>query len=223
MYFGFAFLFELIILYYLSRKLTNKIWIIFFKLTKSKKASTYFYSFLFLPGIIFHEISHFLAALFLLVPVGRINLSPTFEEDTKGNIKEIKLGSVEIGKAGLIRGTLVGFAPFIFGITLILLGIGWVISKELLGNWTVVLISIYIIFEIGNTMFLSRSDLKTALELTLVVVILCLILYLFGIRISLDPQSFLSQSVVDVLKTADKFLLIPIGLDFILFTFTKIF
>ncbi|HJX45601.1 MAG TPA: hypothetical protein VJ399_00305 [Patescibacteria group bacterium] len=223
MYFGFAFLFELIILYYLSRKLTNKIWIIFFKLTKSKKASTYFYSFLFLPGIIFHEISHFLAALFLLVPVGRINLNPTFEEDTKGNIKEIKLGSVEIGKAGLIRGTLVGFAPFIFGITLILLGIGWVISKELLGNWTVVLISIYIIFEIGNTMFLSRSDLKTALELTLVVVVLCLILYLFGIRISLDPQSFLSQSVVDVLKTVDKFLLVPIGLDFILFTFTKIF
>ena len=155
--------------------------------------------------------------------MGRINLNPTFEEDTKGNIKEIKLGSVEIGKAGLIRGTLVGFAPFIFGITLILLGIGWVISKELLGNWTVVLISIYIIFEIGNTMFLSRSDLKTALELTLVVVVLCLILYLFGIRISLDPQSFLSQSVVDVLKTVDKFLLVPIGLDFILFTFTKIF
>src|SRR4030043_791920 len=201
MYFGFAFLFELIILYYLSRKLTNKIWIIFFKLTKSKKASTYFYSFLFLPGIIFHEVSHFLAALFLFVPVGRINLSPTFEEDVKGNIKEIKLGSVAIGKSGLIRGTLIGFAPFIVEIRLILVGIGWIISKDLLGNWTVVLISIYIIFEIGNTMFLSRSDLKTALELTLVIVALYFILYLLGIRISINPQSFLSQSVIDILRT----------------------
>ncbi|OGM11544.1 hypothetical protein A2W13_02295 [Candidatus Woesebacteria bacterium RBG_16_36_11] len=223
MYLIFIFLFELIILYYLSRKLTSKIWTILFKLTKSKKASTYFYSFLFLPGIIFHEISHFLTALFLFVPVGGINLNPTFEEDDKGNTKSIKLGSVAIGKSDLIRGSLIGFAPFIFGITLILLGIGWIMSKGLLGNWTIVLIAIYIIFEIGNTMFLSRSDLKTALELTLVIVAFYLVLYLFGIRISLDPQSFLSQSVVDVLKTADKFLLVPIGLDFLLLTLTRIF
>src|SRR4030065_996260 len=136
MYFVFAFIFELIILYYLSRKLTSKIWIIFFKLTKSKKTSTYFYSFLYLPGIIFHEISHFLTALFLFVPVGGINLNPTFEEDDKGNTKSIKLGSVAIGKSDLIRGSLIGFAPFIFGITLILLGIGWIMSEGVFGKLT---------------------------------------------------------------------------------------
>jgi len=223
MYLIFIFIFELIILYFLSRKLTNKIWLIFYKITRNKKASTYIYSVLFLPGIIFHELAHFLTALFLLVPVGKISLGPKFDEDERGNLKEIKLGSVAIGKAGLVRGTLIGFAPFIFGVLIILLTVDFIYSKNLLNNWTVVLVAIYIIFEIGNTMFLSRSDVKTALELTLVIVAFYLILYAFGVRLSFNPQGLLSQTVVDLFKSADKFLLVPIGVDFLLLGFTKIF
>jgi hypothetical protein len=223
MYFVYIFLFELIIFYFLSRKLTNKIWRIFYKFTKSKKAATYIYTFLFLPGIIFHELSHFLAALFLLVPVGKISLGPVFDEDEKGNLKEIKLGSVAIGKAGLIRGTLIGFAPFIFGVSIILSLIWYVNSHDLLNNWTVVLIAIYIIFEIGNTMFLSRSDVKTAIELVLVITIFYIILYLFGVRINFDAQNILPQTIINFLKTANKFLLVPLGVDFLLYLFTKIF
>jgi len=223
MYLVFVFILEVVVLYFLSRKLSNKIWTVLYRLTKSKKASTYIYSFLFLPGIVFHEMAHFLSALFLFVPVGKIDLSPVFNEDEKGTVKSIRLGSVAIGKSDLIRSTLIGFSPFVSGVAVILILIYHLNSQDLLPNIAIVLLSLYVIFEIGNTMFLSRSDLKSALELSLVILALYIILYLFGVRVSFNPTGLIGQKIIDVIGMADRFLLVPVGVDFLLLGFVKIF
>ena len=84
--------FEIIVLFLLSKNVTKRVYLLFFHIFKSKKIAIYVYSVIFLPGTFVHELSHFLFALFLLVPVGEVDLVPTIEE---GNVK---LGSVAIGK-----------------------------------------------------------------------------------------------------------------------------
>jgi hypothetical protein len=49
---------ELIALYFLSRRLTQNLYIATFLLTKSREISVGFLSFLFFPGTVIHELSH---------------------------------------------------------------------------------------------------------------------------------------------------------------------
>ncbi|MBF8250153.1 MAG: hypothetical protein HW400_754, partial [Candidatus Levybacteria bacterium] len=98
----FALLFvEIIILFLLSR-LVNK--------TLSKFLSINLLSFIFLPGIIVHELSHLFVAMILFVPVGEMEFVP------KKHGNSVKLGSVEIAKTDPIRRSLIGFAPVFAGL-----------------------------------------------------------------------------------------------------------
>ncbi|HKC14513.1 MAG TPA: hypothetical protein VKC89_00935, partial [Patescibacteria group bacterium] len=82
MSFVLLFPFEFIFLFILSRTLTRKLSFLPINLT----------SFLFLPGVIVHELSHYLLASLLFVPVGDIEFMPQRREG------ELKLGSVSIGQ-----------------------------------------------------------------------------------------------------------------------------
>src|ERR1035437_9168331 len=95
---------EIVILFLLSRAMSKNL---------SRFMSINLLSFLFLPGVIVHELSHLLVAAILLVPVGEVEFSP------KKNGDGIKLGSVQIGKTDPIRRCLIGFAPIFMGIVLV--------------------------------------------------------------------------------------------------------
>jgi hypothetical protein len=73
---------------------------------------------LLLPGIIVHELSHWLMARAVGLKTGKLRLWPQL----KG--KEIVLGSVEVQKSNVLLDSLVGLAPFLGG-TLVLLLIGY--------------------------------------------------------------------------------------------------
>lgn len=118
------------------RKLLQKIY---------QRIGMYLFAVLFFPGTFIHEMSHFLAALFLLVPVGKIELFP--ERIERG----IKMGSVAIEKTDPVRRTLVGVAPIISGLTIIFIS-----TSLTLPIW----VHLIIVFEVGNTMFSSSEDLK---------------------------------------------------------------
>ncbi len=182
---------EIFVLYLLKRKVTRRIY---------NLVGTYIFAILFLPGTFIHEISHFLTALFLLVPVGQIELMP---ERIEGGIK---MGSVPIGKTDPVRRTLIGVAPIIFGLGIILGTIYYVYSRNLFNNPIALIITSYIAFEVGNTMFSSKEDMEGVLPLLVVLIIFYAILYFIGVRISLNINP-------DIFKMADIFLLVPIGID----------
>ena len=182
---------EIFVLYLLKRKVTRRIY---------NLVGTYIFAILFLPGTFIHEISHFLTALFLLVPVGQIELMP---ERIEGGIK---MGSVPIGKTDPVRRTLIGVAQIIFGLGIILGTIYYVYSRNLFNNPIALIITSYIAFEVGNTMFSSKEDMEGVLPLLVVLIIFYAILYFIGVRISLNINP-------DIFKMADIFLLVPIGID----------
>lgn len=166
---------ELLLLYLLSNKLTSSIYRLIFSITHNRKRSLYILSIIFLPGTFFHEVAHFLAALIFLVPVGEINLLPEV-----GDTGSVKMGSVPIAKTDAIRRMFIGVAPFVFGVSAISLMVYLRSFEFLIDSIAVDLLIYYLIFQISNTMFSSRQDVKGAFEFLIVLMLFLLLFYSFS-------------------------------------------
>jgi len=185
-----------LVLFFLSRALSQRLSMLFFRLTKSMKATVYLLAFVFLPGTFVHEIAHILMALLLFVKVGKLELLPEVKEDGK-----VKLGSVQIEQVDIFRRLIIGGAPLLFGLIIIFASLIFLTNKILIG---------YIIFEIGNTMFSSRKDMEGGIWVVGTILAVSIILYLLGVRISFDS---LSPQLVNIFQRADAFLAFPLGID----------
>ena len=123
------------------------------------------------PGILVHELSHWLVAKLLGLKVKLPNLYP------KRHGKHIRLGSVTVSSGGHLLDSIVGVAPFLFGsLSVLLLGAsvfdvtGLVrgvtqagLTGALQGLLAVLKVSdawlwLYLTFAISNAMFPSPSD-----------------------------------------------------------------
>lgn len=162
----------------------------------SRSLSIKLYSLLFLPGVILHEISHFIMAALLAVPTGEISIFPA-SNPTPNNDSEVSLGSVKVAKTDFVRSTLIGLAPFVSGsialyalfniffvdvITAptLLAGIRMLSDRaSMLLNWQTWVV-IYAILTVANTMFLSRSDIRSWPVVAVFVAIICGLLLLSG-------------------------------------------
>lgn len=140
---------------------------------------------LLLPGIALHELSHWLAAKLLGVRVGAISLGP---ERKRG--KQMRFGSVQIGRADAFRESLIGLAPLISGTAAVLLLARWgfgLLPAASIGvdHWPGTIraclqaqdawLWVYLIFAVANAMLPSASDRRAwrtfALYLGLVLVL----------------------------------------------------
>lgn len=218
MIFLFLFLAEILILFLLSKSLTNLLFGFFHKITKNKRLSIYLMSFLFLPGTFIHEVSHALMATLLFVPVGKMELIPKLVG------QNLKLGSVEVAKSDPVRRILIGTAPFLFGTTLIIGFFLYAIQTNLFNHKLSVIVISYLVFEIGNTMFSSRKDMEGAIEVVLVLIIISTIFYLVGFRLpALNPELVFSNPVVkQTLQRATLYLTAPVGIDLLLIAVLKL-
>jgi hypothetical protein len=205
---------ELLFLFLLSRNLTRTVSLLFYRITKNKKLTIYFLAVLFLPGTFVHELAHYLMAVVLLVHAEGLELMPKIEENN------LKLGSVHIERTDPFRRLLIGMAPFLVGTTIILLSLYLALSHHMFTSFWIVLILIYLVFEIGNTMFSSRKDMEGALELLIGLLVLCLFLYFLGIRLPMfQVDAFFALPLVQaVFKQGSLFLAFPIVVD-LLFIF----
>lgn len=118
------------------------------------RPGVWFYSLLVLPGTILHELSHWLVAEILQVRTGEITILPNF--DTEGGRE--RLGSVETARSDPLRGFLIGLAPFVTGLA-ILMVLGHLFTLELL--WWQYVLTIYGVVVIGNSMMISAEDRRT--------------------------------------------------------------
>lgn len=209
---------ELFTLFLLSKTLINTLFSFFYTRTKSKKISIYLMSLLFLPGTLIHELSHYIMSLILQVPVGTMELLPKAVENG------IKLGSVQIAKTDPIRRMLIGMAPFLFGVSIILGTFSYAVQHDLFGYKLSIIIISYLVFEIGNTMFSSKKDMEGFFELLTTIIFITIIFYLVGVRVpALNPEIIFANTFFqETFKKADLYLLAPLGIDMILIIFLKL-
>lgn len=173
-------------------------------------------SFLFLPGIIIHELSHFLVASLLFVPVGEIEFMPEIEEGG------LKLGSVSIGQTDPIRRFLIGVAPVVAGLSIIL-GLLYFIEVNKIGGIGILALIFYILFAVGNTMFSSKKDMEGALILLAFVSIFLIAFFIMGFRINLSWfESKFFVSFFENLKQANLLLLALIVIDLAVYSLIRI-
>lgn len=214
MFYILLFFFELVLLFFSSRILTVLISRLIFSLSKNKTGTVYFLSFLFLPGVIVHELSHLLTASILLVRCKDIEFTPKIH----GN--SVKLGSVQVEKTDFIRSALIAFAPTIIG-CFIITAVLFYFTSDIFNfsktpAWKM-LIFLYVLFQIGNTMFVSRKDIETTLKFFLVFISIFVVLYLFNIRLLEYFFEVLEKNnAPSFFRELDLFFLIPLAINLVL-------
>jgi len=218
MVFAGTFFAELLLLFLVSRTLTINLSHLFFRATKSKNITIYLLSILFFPGTIIHELSHYFMAGILFVPVGTIEFIPKLEGDS------VKLGSVQVAETDIFRRFLIGAAPFLFGVSLLLAVLFYAAAAHLFENQWFIIGMLYVAFQIGNTMFSSKKDMEGALELFGVVLFFLIVFYFLGVRIpSFNPKVFFDIPLVtQVFKQGSLFLLVPLGIDLLIILLVRL-
>ncbi len=182
-------------LVYLQRILQREIQAIFLLLTRQPEISMALFSLLFLPGVLLHELSHFLMARLLEVPTGRFSIIPRKMEGGK-----IQLGYVETATTDFVRDALIGMAPLITGIVFVALvgvsrlGMNALWTSLVQGQLSAINPAItnmfshpdfwlwfYLVFTISSTMLPSASDRRAWLPLILVFLFLAGVALLVGV------------------------------------------
>lgn len=138
--------------------------------------------FILLPGIFLHEFSHVLAAEFLQVRTGALNLKPELKDG------HLTLGSAQIAQTDPFRLTLIGTAPFIAGVAVL-----WLLIKfNPGGSWQILFW--YLEFTVANTLFSSPSDLQSAGIPLILVLILLGVFKLTNLNLPISLLPFLANS-----------------------------
>ncbi len=133
----------------------------------------FLYFVLFLPGILLHELSHWLMAKLLGVRTGQISIWPARSKAGR----QMRLGSVKVGQADPVRNSLIGLAPLLSGTLVILLIGNWILGLSAIGNifsrgewprlWENLAayvqvpdfwLWLYLIFAVSNAMLPSETD-----------------------------------------------------------------
>ncbi len=158
-----------------------------------KDLALWLYAMALLPGVLLHELSHAVVARVMGVRIGRIHLLP------RRIGKRIQLGFVPIQETDILRASLIGGAPLIFGSSAVV-GIGYLVfgTPEMLnalsaGDWLRgvqgllgtlqapdLWIWVYLVFAISNTMLPSRSDIHAWPVLALIAMLAVALLVAAG-------------------------------------------
>ena len=104
------------LIFLLARKNHNLLYLLLYLWTNNKQFAVNFLSFIFLPGTLIHEVSHWIIATVLRVPTGELSIFPKVKDNG-----EIQAGKLEIAQTDPFRHALIGLAPMLVGLILILI------------------------------------------------------------------------------------------------------
>lgn len=162
---------------------------------KKPKIVIALFSLILLPGVFIHELSHYLTAIVLRVPVLKFSLVPQASKDG-----QLRLGFVQTRQCDPVRDSLIGIAPFVFGLIVIgsigstHLGMEGVVKSLFLADAqglvqsflestrrTDFLVWVYLAFSISSAMLPSVSDRQSWKLIVIGVIIVLIGLLLFGL------------------------------------------
>jgi hypothetical protein len=177
-----------------QRAMHREVQIVFLLITHSQAIALVLFSLLLFPGVLLHELSHFIMARLLGVRTGRFSLIPGLLPDGK-----LRLGYVETGQSDVIRDSLIGLAPLVTGAAAVAyLGISRMsllpVAAQLgqanwAGFWSALLalpgqtdfwLWFYLAFAISSAMLPSASDRRSWLPILLGLAILLGLVLLAG-------------------------------------------
>jgi len=174
----------LVVFVFLQRLLHREIQAFFLILTNSPGVTQVLFALIFFPGVLLHELSHFLTAKLLGVWTGNFSLIPQAQPDGK-----LRLGYVETVSGGFVRDALIGAAPLVTGSLFV--AYAAIVQMHILPLWDLMrsaswgafwamLVSVpkapdfwlwfYLTFTISSTMMPSQSDRQAWLPLGFLVV-----------------------------------------------------
>ncbi|HEX6292135.1 MAG TPA: hypothetical protein VFZ66_23305 [Herpetosiphonaceae bacterium] len=162
-------------------------------LTGSSRIATTIYDLLVLPGVVLHELSHVVIALLLGLRVLQINL---FQFRSRNDPRQ---GEVIVTKADPLRMSLVGAAPLVGGLAVLLLLVRWLdpptvgfdlaafgqLRQQL--RDPIAALGAYLLFAIANTMFPSEADRRAWWVVGVVALGLGVALLALGVRPTIPP------------------------------------
>ncbi len=130
--------------------------------TRSAHSASMAYDLVVFPGVVVHEAAHLLAALVLRVRILRADL---FRFRRAGDSRQ---GEVIVERVDPLRMSLIGAAPLLLGIPLVLwllsmlpvppLGLQWDVVPGRVSREPLHWLGLYLVWAIANTMFPSSSD-----------------------------------------------------------------
>ena len=169
---------------FLQRFLHREIQAVLFISTRNQGITQILFALIFFPGVLLHELSHYISAILLGVKTGRFSLIPNVQPDGK-----LRLGYVETASGGFVRDSLIGAAPLITGSLFVaytaiyqihLLPLGELIHNA---DWKTVWVTLaavpkvpdfwlwfYLAFTISSTMLPSQSDRHAWLPFGMIIV-----------------------------------------------------
>lgn len=181
-------------LVFLQRLLHREIQAVFLIATRDPRFTIIFFQILFLPGVFLHELSHFLTAKLLRVRTGGFSVIPRALPNGR-----LQLGYVETAKSDIVRDSLIGAAPLIFGTLFVAYVAIYRLDMRVLwdtfrnGQFDLFWLGIrflptvkdfylwfYLAFAVSSTMMPSESDRHAWLELVVSVGVLFAIALLVG-------------------------------------------
>lgn len=203
---------DLLILFFLSRLITRALSRLIHARTRKLSHTVKLFSFVLFPGTFIHELAHYLTAHVLGVKTFSFDLLPELEGES------VRLGSVSMEQSDIVRRTIIGVAPLIIGLASIFFCF-WLISRQSsYVLWQVALAGIFT-FQMSNTMFPSKADMKGSAPLFVVIVCVA-IAFLFFTGGSLDEVYVFGTG--QYFKTALYYLSVVIAIDIIIFTVLRV-
>jgi hypothetical protein len=183
-----------VVFVFLQRALHREVQAVFLILTRKPGLTQTIFAIIFFPGVLLHELSHFIIAKVLGVQTGNFSLVPQAQPNGR-----LRLGYVETASGGFVRDALIGAAPLVTGclfvayasISLLHLPPLWdqLRAADWSGFWAGLLevpkntdfwLWFYLTFTISSTMMPSASDRHAWLPLGLLAAGLIVVALLAG-------------------------------------------
>lgn len=196
---GLILLGEILLIFFLSRQISQTIFTFFFRIFRSKTIAVSLLTVLLFPGTVIHELAHLFSAEIMGVRTGGLSFEPDVPKgiEKKEGQFSVTTGHVRIVETDPIRRYIIGTAPMFVGI-IVLTAISYFLPQiwekvtstdislilKIPETYYLLLIA-YLLFSISNSMFSSPSDLKGIWGILIVGILVIVAGYLVGFRFEL--------------------------------------